>query len=116
MGHSVHLQFAPSWSTLGESYFVLGSWNLLWYGVLAAIALAGRALVAAPLAPLTLVCAAGAIVLFSFFAFPAIATGLGDRITLDRVTLQFAPGRGALWRARVRSVCAAMDWRRVRSG
>src|SRR5262245_20098235 len=31
MGRTVHLQFAPAWGALAESYFVLGSWNLLWY-------------------------------------------------------------------------------------
>src|SRR6185295_2269496 len=91
MGHRIHLQFAPAWPALGESYFVLGNWNLLWYGVLAVIPLAGRALLAAPQAALTAVAAAGAVFAFALFAFPAIAAWGGERITLNRATLQFAP-------------------------
>jgi len=91
MGRTVHLQFAPAWPALGESYFVLGNWNLLWYGVLVVIALAGRALLTPPLAPMTAVAAAGALFVFALFAFPEIAAWPGDRITLNRATLQFAP-------------------------
>lgn len=91
MGRAVHLHFAPAWPALGESFFLLGNWNLLWYGVLAAVALAGRALLAPSLAPLTAVAAAGALFVFALFAFPEIAAWPGDRITLNRATLQFAP-------------------------
>jgi hypothetical protein len=91
LGHSVHLQFAPAWATLGESYFVLGSWNLLWYAMLAVIPLAGRSLISPPLATLTIVTAAGCLFLLALFAFPAIAAWRGDRMTLNRATLQFAP-------------------------
>jgi hypothetical protein len=91
MGRTVHLQFAPAWPALGESYFVLGSWNLLWYGVLVAIPLAGRALVSPALAPLTATAAAGALYVLALFAFPAVALWPGDGITLNRATLQFAP-------------------------
>ena len=91
MGRTVHLQFAPAWPALGESYFVLGNWNLLWYGVLAVIALAGRALLAPPIAPLTAIAAAGALFVFALFAFPEIAAWPGGRMTLNRATLQFAP-------------------------
>jgi hypothetical protein len=91
MGHTAHLQFAPAWPAFGESYFVLGSWNLLWYGVIVVVPLAGRSLVSPALAPLTLVAAAGALFVLAVFAFPAIALWLGDQITLNRVTLQFAP-------------------------
>jgi len=91
MGHRIHLQFAPAWPALGESYFVLGNWNLLWYGVLAVIPLAGRSLLAAPQAAVTAVAAAGAVFVFALFAFPAIAAWPGERVTLNRATLQFAP-------------------------
>ncbi len=91
MGHTVHLQFAPAWGALAESYFVLGSWNLLWYAALAVIPLAGRSLVSPPLATLTLIAAASALFVLALFAFPAIATWRGDRMTLNRATLQFAP-------------------------
>jgi hypothetical protein len=91
MGHLVHPRFAPASPALGESYFVLGSWNILWYAVLAVIPLAGRSLVSPPLATLTIVAAAGALFVLVLFAFPEIAAWRGDRITLNRATLQFAP-------------------------
>ena len=40
-GHPVGLAYDPAWGTHAESYFLLGSWNLLWYGVLAASLLPG---------------------------------------------------------------------------
>jgi hypothetical protein len=91
MGRTVHLQFAPDWPALGESYFVFGNWNLLWYGVPVAALLAGRALASPPLASLAVIAAAAALFVFALFAFPALAAWPGDRITLNRATLQFAP-------------------------
>jgi hypothetical protein len=35
LGRPLHLAFDPNWPSLAESYFLLGSWNLLWYAVLA---------------------------------------------------------------------------------
>ena len=86
MGHKVHLQFAPAWPALGESYFVLGNWNLLWYGVLAVILLAGRTLLTPPLAPLTAIAAAGTLFVLALFAWLTLAngdqTGLADADTM----------------------------------
>ena len=52
-GQRLQLAYDPAWGT-GESFFLLGSWNLLWYGVLAAALLAWRDLLLPPLAPLTM--------------------------------------------------------------
>ncbi len=34
--YRLHLDFAPAWARSVESYFLLGNWNLLWYGAIAA--------------------------------------------------------------------------------
>lgn len=91
MGYTVHLRFAPAWSAAGDSAFVLGNWNLLWYGVIVAALLAGRALVSPALAPLTLVAAAGALFLLAVFAFPDVGLWFADQVSLNRATLPFAP-------------------------
>jgi hypothetical protein len=90
-GHLAHLDFAPAWSALGESYFLFGSWNLLWYGVPVAALVAWRQLLSPALAPLTFIAAAGAILLFAVFAFPDAGARIADHATQNRVTLQFAP-------------------------
>jgi hypothetical protein len=91
LGYRLHLDFDPDWSVLAESYFLLGSWNLLWYGALAVILLSWRELASPSLSPLTMVVAAGAILLFVFVAFPATRTLVGEQMTLNRATLHFAP-------------------------
>ena len=91
LGYRLHLDFDPAWSALADSYFLLGSWNLLWYGVLAATLLSWRELASRSLAPLTSVVAAGAILLFVVFAFPAARTLVAGQMTLNRATLHFAP-------------------------
>ena len=91
LGRTVHLDFAPAWAALWGSYFLSGNWNLLWYGVLVAAILAWRQLASPALAPLTLVVASGAIVLFAIFAFPDAALLLADQTTFNRASLHFAP-------------------------
>jgi hypothetical protein len=91
IGYAVHLRFAPAWPAAGESAFVLGNWNLLWYGVIIAALLAGRALVSPALAPLTIVAAAGALFLLAVFAFPDVGLWFSDQVSLNRATLPFAP-------------------------
>jgi hypothetical protein len=91
LGHQLHLDFDPAWSTLTDSYFLLGSWNLLWYGALAAALLSWRELASRSLAPLTTVVAAGAILLFVIFAFPNAGALIAGPIPFNRATLHFAP-------------------------
>jgi hypothetical protein len=91
LGYRLHLDFDPAWSALFDSYFLLGSWNLLWYGVLGVTLLSWRELASRSLAPLTTVVAAGAIVLFVVVAFPAARVMLAEQMTLHRATLHFAP-------------------------
>jgi hypothetical protein len=90
-GHPLHLAYEPAWGALAESYFLLGSWNLLWYGALAATLLAWRDLVLPPLAPLTMIVLAGATLLFALVAFPGTRVAIADQTSVNRATLQFAP-------------------------
>jgi hypothetical protein len=90
-GQRLHLGYDPAWSAVGESYFLLGSWNLLWYGVVAAALLAWRDLVAPPLAPLTMIVCAGATLLFAMIAFPSARLLLAGDTSIGRATLHFAP-------------------------
>ena len=45
LGYRLHLDFDPAWPALADNYLLLGSWNLLWYGAIAAALLAWRDLV-----------------------------------------------------------------------
>jgi hypothetical protein len=90
-GHRLHLGYDPAWVVLAEGYFLLGSWNLLWYGVLAAALLAWRDLVSPSLAPLTLIVCAGTTLLFAMIAFPSARILLAGDASIGRATLQFAP-------------------------
>jgi len=42
--YRLHLDFDPAWWALGESYFLLGNWNLLWYAAFGLAVLAWRQL------------------------------------------------------------------------
>ena len=90
-GQRLQLAYDPAWGTLAESFFLLGSWNLLWYGVLAAALLAWRDLLLPPLAPLTMIVFAGATLLFAMVAFPNARIAIADQTSVNRATLQFAP-------------------------
>ena len=61
LNYQLHLDFAPAWGALLESFFMLGNWNLLWYGVIAATLLAGSRLSSVPLAPFTMIMVAGVL-------------------------------------------------------
>jgi hypothetical protein len=91
LGHSLHLAFDPNWPSLAESYFLLGSWNLLWYAALGVALLAWRDLASPALAPLTLVVAAATTLLFVLVAFPNARADLADQTSVNRATLQIAP-------------------------
>ena len=89
--YRLHLDFEPDWAALGQSYFLLGNWNLLWYGAIVAIALAWRRLLAPPLAAFTVTIAAGVLFLFLVFGFTNARAWVTDQTTVNRATLHFAP-------------------------
>jgi len=90
-GRSLHLEFAPASVELVESYFVTGSWNLLWYGAVGATILAWRRIQSPPLLPLATIVAAGMLLVLILFAFPGVRVFLTDPPTVDRATLHLAP-------------------------
>jgi hypothetical protein len=89
--YRLDLDFDPPWNDLFESYFLLGNWNLLWFGVVAAAALARRELIAPALAPLTVTMIGGVLFLFFVFAFTNASAFIADQTTVNRATLQMAP-------------------------
>ena len=89
--YRLHLNFDPAWVALGESFFLLGNWHLLWYGALVVAALAWRQLFAPALAPLTTVIAGGVLFLFIVFGFTNARAWVEGQTTVNRATLHFAP-------------------------
>lgn len=89
--YQLKLDFDPAWGDLVQSYFLLGNWHLLWFGVIAAAGLAWRALLQPALAPLTMMVAAGLMFLFFVFAFTNASAFITDQTTVNRATLHLAP-------------------------
>jgi hypothetical protein len=91
LNYQLHLDFAPSWSALFESFFMLANWNLLWYGVIAAAVLAGPRLAAPDVAPFTAIIATGALFLFIVFGFTNARAWVETQTTINRAVLHLAP-------------------------
>jgi hypothetical protein len=91
LGYHLHLDFAPAWAQLVKAYFLMGNWNLLWYGIVAIAVVGGRRLLEPPLAPLAAIAAAGLGFLLFVFAFTEAAAWLADLTTANRATLHLAP-------------------------
>jgi hypothetical protein len=89
--YQLKLDFDPAWGDLVQSYFLLGNWHLLWFGVIASAVLAWRALLQPALAPLTMMVAAGLMFLFFVFAFTNASAFIADQTTVNRATLHLAP-------------------------
>jgi hypothetical protein len=91
MGYQLHLDFAPPWSGLFESLFMLGTWNLLWYGIFAAAIIGVREWLAPRIAPLTMLVGAGALFLCFVFAFTNARAWVESQTTVNRALLHLAP-------------------------
>ncbi len=91
LGYRLHLDFAPAWSALFESYFLLGNWHLLWYAFVAAVLLERRRLLSPELAPFTAIVATGLFFLFIVFGFTNARAWVADLTTVNRATLHLAP-------------------------
>lgn len=89
--YRLHLDFDPGWRTLGESFFLLGNWNLLWYGVIGIVVLVRRQLVAPPLAPFTAVIVTGLLFLSLVFGFSNAREWAEQQTTVNRAMLHLAP-------------------------
>jgi hypothetical protein len=104
LNYQLHLDFAPAWGALLESFFMLGNWNLLWYGVIAATLLAGPRLSSIPLAPFAMIMAAGVLFLSIVFAFTNARQWVETQTTINRAVLHLAP-LAAVW-----MLCAFQAW------
>ena len=91
MGYTLHLDFAPPWNGLFESLFMLGTWNLLWYGIFAAAIIGVREWLAPRIAPLTMLVGAGALFLCFVFAFTNARAWVESQTTVNRALLHLAP-------------------------
>ena len=89
--YRINFDYDPPWGDLGESYFLLGNWHLLWYGVIVVALLAGRQLLSRTLAPLTMIVLGGLLFLFFVFGFTNASQYISDQTTVNRATLHFAP-------------------------
>jgi len=89
--YRLDLDFDPPWRDLFQSYFLLGNWNLLWFGVVVAAALAYRDLFSRSLAPMTMAVTGGILFLFFVFAFTNASAFIADQTTVNRATLHLAP-------------------------
>jgi hypothetical protein len=90
-GHPLHLDFAPAWTSFSDSLFLLGNWNLLWYGVIGAALLAWRQSLTPPLLPLAAIVATGLFLVSILLFFPGSAQWLADAPGVDRAMLHLAP-------------------------
>ena len=90
-GYTLHLDFAPSWAALVDNTLVFSNWNMLWYGVVAAIVLAWRRTLVPPLLPLSAIVAAHLFLVATLFAFPGVARLVADAPGVERAMLFGAP-------------------------
>jgi hypothetical protein len=96
LGYQTRLSFQMPWRSLAEAYFLLGNWNLLFYGAIVAAVLGWRQLLTRDLCPLTITVAAGLAFLAFGFGFTNAGAWVEDQSTVNRATLHLAPLL-ALW-------------------
>ena len=89
--YRLDLDFDPPWRDLFQSYFLLGNWNLLWFGVVAVATFAHRDLFSRRLVPMTMTVIGGILFLFFVFAFTNASAFIADQTTVNRATLHLAP-------------------------
>ena len=70
---------------------MLGTWNLLWYGIVAAAIIGMREWLAPKIAPLTMLVGAGMLFLFFVFAFTNARAWVESQTTVNRALLHLAP-------------------------
>src|SRR5574340_166292 len=91
LGYRLHLDFAPAWDGLVDSFFLLGNWNLLWYAAIACAVVMWSELSKRPLLPLSLTLGIGLAFLAVVFAFTNARDWLSDQTTIKRAALHIAP-------------------------
>jgi hypothetical protein len=91
LGRNLGLDFAPSWRSLVDGWFLFDNWHLLWYGAIALVLLGAPRLIRRPLAPLAMTAAAGLIFVFVPVSYPAVGAWIGDPAPVSRAALPLAP-------------------------
>ncbi len=91
LGYRLHLDFAPAWNALIDTFFLLGNWHLLWYAVIVSICVAWRDLRAPSVVPLSAIVGSGFLFLAVAFAFTNARNWVTDQTTINRATLHIAP-------------------------
>jgi len=91
MGYRLHLDFAPDWDALANSFLLYDNWHLLWYGAVAVALLGYRQLLAPHVAPLTAVVAGGVMFLAFVLMFTNAREWVSDQTTVNRASLHLAP-------------------------
>jgi hypothetical protein len=91
LGYQLRLDFAPAWRELVRTYFLMGNWNLLWYGLIVLWVVSARRLFRPPLLPLAVIAASGVAFLFIVFSITDAAVWMADLTTANRATLHIAP-------------------------
>lgn len=96
LGYRLHLDFAPAWPALLDSFFLLGNWHLLWYAVIAAAIVRWRDLRDPDVAALSATLGAGLLFLAVVFAFTNARDWVVGQTTINRAVLHVAP-LAAFW-------------------
>ena len=91
LGYALRLDFTPAWRELVRTYFLMGNWNLLWYGLIALWIVSARRLFKPPLLPLAVTIVSGLAFLFIVFSISEAAVWMADLTTANRATLHLAP-------------------------
>lgn len=89
--YRVDLNYDPPWADLGEGYFLLGNWHLLWYGMILVAIFAWRDLFSRAMGPITVITLGGLLFLFFVFGFTNASAFIADQTTVNRATLHMAP-------------------------
>jgi hypothetical protein len=111
LGYRLHLDFAPAWAALVDSFFLLGNWHLLWYAVVATAVVGWREMRSPDVVALSATVGAGLLFLAVVFAFTNAREWVAEQTTINRATLHLAP-LAAFWM----TLIAARAVRRARAG
>ena len=111
LGYRLHLDFAPAWMALLDSFFLLGNWHLLWYAVIAAAIVQWRELRDPDVVALSATLGAGLLFLAVVFAFTNARDWVAEQTTINRAALHLAP-LAAFWM----TLIVARGLRRAPSG
>jgi hypothetical protein len=91
LGYTLRTKFSNVWRPLFEHFFEMDNWHLLWYLVLAVIALRWRTVFSAATAPMTVTMLGGFAFVFIVFFYSSAAFGVADETLVNRLPLHMVP-------------------------